>query len=192
MSGVAAILLAAGESRRWGADNKLLAPIGGKPMVRRTAEMILASSIRPVLIVTGHEAGGIRGALNGLSLSFHHAPDFAEGMAASLRTGIGALPMDCEGVLVCLGDMPFLRSDTLDQLAVFHSGEAAVFPTYTGKRGNPVLLARSLFAEILKLTGDEGARTILRVIPDQVAELPVDDPGILRDVDLPDALRDTL
>jgi len=186
------ILLAAGESRRWGADNKLLAPIGGKPMVRRTAEMILASSVRPVLVVTGHEAAGVQAALAGLLVSFRHAPDFAEGMAASLRTGIGALAADCTGALICLGDMPFVRPDTLDRLAGFHSGQAAIFPTYEGKRGNPVLLARSLFADIMLLTGDEGARTILRAIPDQVAELPVDDPGILRDVDRPDALRQTL
>src|ERR1700754_3005031 len=88
ISKTAAILLAAGESRRWGADNKLLAPIDSKPMVRRTAEMILASSIRPVLVVTGHEAADVQAALANLPLSFHHAPDFAEGMSASLRAGM--------------------------------------------------------------------------------------------------------
>jgi len=189
---VGAVLLAAGESRRWGAANKLLAPIDGKPMVRRTAEMILASSVRPVLVVTGHEAADVQAALVDLPLSFHHADDYADGMSASLRAGIDAVPADCPGALICLGDMPFVRPDTLDRLAQFHSGQAAVFPTWQGKRGNPVLLARSLFADVMKLTGDEGARTILRAIPDQVAELPIDDPGILRDVDRPDALRQTL
>jgi molybdenum cofactor cytidylyltransferase len=88
--------------------------------------------------------------------------------------------------------MPFVRPDTLDRLALFHSGQAAVFPTWQGRRGNPVLLARSLFADIMLLTGDQGARAILSAIPDQVAELPVEDPGILRDVDRPDALRHQL
>jgi len=185
---VAAILLAAGESRRWGADNKLLATIDGKPMVRRAAEAILKASVRPLLVVTGHEAALIQAALADLPLSFHYAPDFARGMSASLRAGVDAVPAECSGALICLGDMPFVRSDTLDRLANAPAGPAALFPTYQGKRGNPVLLARSLFADIARLTGDQGARAILKSIPDQVAELPVDDPGILRDVDRPDTL----
>jgi molybdenum cofactor cytidylyltransferase len=179
-------LLAAGESRRWGADNKLLAVIDGKPMVRRTAEAILKSAIRPVVVVTGHEAAEVRAALADLPLSFHHAPDYAEGLSASLRAGIAAVPDACGGALICLGDMPFIRSDTLDRLADSQAGRAAVFPTYQGKRGNPVLLARSLFADIMLLTGDEGARAVLKAIPDQVGALAVDDPGVLRDVDRPD------
>jgi len=181
-------LLAAGESRRWGDDNKLLAAIDGQPMVRRTAEAILKSAVRPVLVVTGHEASDIEAALAGLSLSFHHAPDFAEGMSASLRAGVDAVPADCPGALICLGDMPFVRPDTLDRLAGFHTGQAALFPTYEGQRGNPVLLGRALFADIMLLTGDQGARAILKAIPDQVGELAVDDPGVLRDVDQPDML----
>jgi molybdenum cofactor cytidylyltransferase len=161
-------------------------------MVRRSAEAILASAIRPVLVVTGHDAARVRAALADLPLSFHHAPDFADGMSASLRAGIGALPADCSGALICLGDMPFVQPDTLDRLANFHGGQAALFPVWQGKRGNPVLLARSLFPAIMKLTGDQGARSILSAIPDPVGELPVNDPGILRDIDRPDMLRDTL
>jgi molybdenum cofactor cytidylyltransferase len=185
-------LLAAGESRRWGADNKLLAPVDGKPMVRHTAEAILRSAVRPVLVVTGHEATDIQAALAGLKLFFHHAPDFANGMSASLKAGVAAVPGACTAVLICLGDMPFVRADTFDRLADAHAGQTALFPTYQGKRGNPVLLARSLFADIMRLTGDQGARAILKSIPERVAELAVDDPGILRDVDRPDALRDML
>jgi molybdenum cofactor cytidylyltransferase len=184
--------MAAGESRRWGADNKLLAPIDGRPMVRQTAEAILKSAIRPLLVVTGHEAGRIAAALEGLPVSFHHAPDFADGMSASLKAGIAAVPADCGAVLICLGDMPFVRAGTFDRLAESHAGQAALFPTYQGQRGNPVLLARSLFADIQHLSGDEGARKLLKAIPDRVGEVAVDDPGTLRDVDRPDALRDTL
>jgi molybdenum cofactor cytidylyltransferase len=181
-------LLAAGESRRWGADNKLLASVDGKPMVRRTAEAILKSAVRPVLVVTGHEAVHIQAALAGLNVSFHHAPDFAEGMSASLKAGVAAVPEECSGVLICLGDITFVHPDTLDRLANAHVGQAALFPTYQGKRGNPVLLARSLFVDIMRLSGDEGARILLRAIPDRIGELAVDDPGVLRDVDRPDML----
>ena len=157
-------------------------------MVRATAEAILKSAIRPVLAVTGHDAAEVRAALADLPLTFHHAPDFADGMSASLKAGIASVPAECTAALICLGDMPFVRPDTLDRLASFHSNQTALFPTWQGKRGNPVLLARSLFAGIMTLSGDEGARNLLRAIPDQVAELPVDDPGILRDVDRPDML----
>jgi molybdenum cofactor cytidylyltransferase len=161
-------------------------------MIRVTAEAILKSAIRPVLVVTGHEAAEVRTALRDLPVAFRHAADFADGMSASLKAGIAAIPPEYRAALICLGDMPFVLPETLDRLAEFHAGQAAVFPTYEGKRGNPVLLARSLFDGIMKLSGDEGARSLLRAIPDRVAELPLDDPGILRDVDRPNALRHTL
>lgn len=149
----------------------------------------MKSSVHPVLVVTGHEHEDIEAALAGLPLTFHHAPDYASGMSASLKTGVAAA-RSAEAILVCLGDMPFVQPATLDRLAAAYDGQAAIFPTYQGRRGNPVLLGRSLFPDILKLTGDEGARVLLKSIPDQVAVLAVDDPGILRDIDRPDALRD--
>jgi molybdenum cofactor cytidylyltransferase len=185
------VLLAAGVSRRWGEDNKLLAPIDGQPMVRRTAEALLRSKIRPVFVVTGHEREDIEAALGDLPLTFRHAAGYTDGMSASLKTGVAA-GSAFDGVLVCLGDMPFVRPETFDRLADAYAGQAAIFPTYDGKRGNPVLLGSSLFADIQRLTGDEGARTLLKAILEQVVEIAVDDPGILRDIDRPDALRDTL
>jgi molybdenum cofactor cytidylyltransferase len=158
-------------------------------MVRRTAETLLKSSVRPVLVVTGHEREAIEAALADLPLTFHHAAAYASGMSASLKTGVMAA-RTAEAILVCLGDMPFVRPETLDRLAAAYDGQAAIFPTYQGQRGNPVLLGCSLFPQILKLTGDEGARALLKSIPDQVAELAVDDPGTLRDIDRPEALRD--
>lgn len=164
-------------------------------MIRHTAEAILKSGVRPVLVVTGHEAGDIAAALAGLPLSCHHAPDFADGMSASLKAGIAAVPTECDAALICLGDMPFVRGDTFDRLAEGYdpaAGQVALFPTYQGKRGNPVLLARFLFADIMRLSGDQGARVLLGATPERVGEVAVDDPGVLRDVDRPDALRDTL
>jgi molybdenum cofactor cytidylyltransferase len=161
-------------------------------MIRRTAEAILASTVRPVLVVTGHEADEITAALAGLPVSFHHTPDFTEGMSASLKAGIAAVPVECGAAMICLGDMPFVRAQTLDLLAEAYdpaSGLAALFPAYEGKRGNPALLTRSLFADILRLSGDQGARALLHAIPDRVCEIAVDDQGVLRDVDRPDALR---
>jgi molybdenum cofactor cytidylyltransferase len=158
-------------------------------MIRRTADVLLKSAVRPVLVVTGHEREAIEAALADLPLTFHHAAGYASGMSASLKTGVAAA-LTVEAILVCLGDMPFVLPDTLDRLAAAYDGQAAIFPTYQGQRGNPVLLGRSLFSQILTLTGDEGARALLKSIPDQVAELAVDDPGTLHDIDRPEALRD--
>ena len=158
-------------------------------MVRRTAEALLKSTVRPILVVTGHERESVEVALAGLSLTFHHASDYASGMAASLKTGVIAAAT-AKAVLVCLGDMPFARPETIDRLAAAYDEQAAIVPTYQNQRGNPVLLGASLFSQILTLTGDEGARALLKSIPDQVTELAVDDPGILRDIDRPEALRD--
>ena len=161
-------------------------------MIRQTAEALLKSSVRPVVVVTGHEASDIEAALASLPVSFHHAPDFAAGMSASLKAGIAAVPADCGAALICLGDMPFVHPETFDRLAEGFdpaAAKVALFPTFQGKRGNPVLLALPLFFNIMRLSGDEGARTLLKAIPERVGEVAVDDPGVLRDVDRPDALN---
>jgi len=192
MSQVAAILLAAGESRRWGAGNKLLAPIGGTPMIRRAAQSVLASRVRPVIVVTGHQAEAIEAVLADLAVTFRHAPDFATGLSASLKAGLAALPEHCEAALVCLGDMPFIQPETFDLLADAFDpglGWTALIPTFEGRRGNPVLIDRRLFPEISRLSGDQGARGILASIPERVREVAVEDSGILRDLDTPETPR---
>jgi molybdenum cofactor cytidylyltransferase len=160
-------------------------------MIRRTVEAVLGSPIRPVIVVTGHEAKLIASALKGLPVAFAHAPDYAEGMSASLKAAVSSVPPECAGALICLGDMPYVRPLTLDRLAEAydpHREQVAMVPTFNGERGNPVLLGRPLFSDILKLSGDQGARPLLAASAERVAELPVDDPGILRDVDRPEAL----
>lgn len=184
-------MLAAGESRRWGRDNKLLAPVEGKPMIRRTVEAVLRSAARPVLVATGHDAEQVEAALAGLPVTFHHAADYAQGMSESLKAGIRSVPAGCSGALVCLGDMPFVTADTLDRLAAAYDPTAtwvALAPVWQGERGNPVLLGRPLFPQIMRLSGDKGARALLSAVSERVAEIAVDDPGIVRDLDRPDAL----
>ena len=191
MPRIAAIVLAAGESRRWGADNKLLAPVEGTPMILRTVRAVLAARARPVVVVTGHEAGTVADLLAGLPVSIREAPNYAAGLSASLKVGISAIPDDCDGVLICLGDMPWVKAATLDRLADAFDpagGWAAAVPVHGGEWGNPVLLGRTLFAMIATLTGDRGARALLASARDRVLEIPVDDPGVLRDVDQPGAL----
>ena len=184
------LLLAAGQSRRMGEVNKLLLPIDGKPMVRHAVEAALASQADSTVVVTGHEAEELRGALSDLPLTFVHNPDYASGIAASLRRGLAALPGQPDGVLVQLGDMPAVKAAVLDRLiAAFNTaeGRAICIPTFQGKRGNPVLIARRFFAELQTLQGDVGARHLLSDYSEQVAEVAMPDGAVLLDLDTPEA-----
>jgi molybdenum cofactor cytidylyltransferase len=188
---IAGLVLAAGQSRRMGARNKLLAEIDGVAMVRRVAEAVIASKAEPVLVVTGHEADRVRDALDGLAVGFVDNPDFKDGISASLRHGLAALPQDCDGVLVCLGDMPRVDAAMLDKLiAAFapERGKDICVPVHQGKRGNPVLWGKRHFAEMRDVAGDVGAKHLIGRNAEAVQEVAIDQDGVLIDVDSPDAL----
>lgn len=192
---VAAVVLAAGTASRYraadpGVATKLVAPYGGVPLVRRAVAAALASRARPVVVVTGHAEAEVRAALDGCPVGFAHNADYASGLASSLRTGILALPPGAAGALALLGDMPEVAAPLLDRLiAAFEAEPAAdaAVPVHGGRRGNPALLGRSLFAPALALAGDEGARRLLARA--RVVEVAVDDDGVLLDVDEPAASR---
>jgi molybdenum cofactor cytidylyltransferase len=188
---IAAIVLAAGRSTRMGAANKLLAEVGGRPMVRHAVEAALASRARPVLVVTGHQVDDVRASLAGLDVTFVANPDFAQGLSSSLKAGIRAVPADAAGALVLLGDMPRIEAEHLDaMIAAFVSegGEPIVVPVHRGQRGNPVLWPAELFGEMLALDGDAGARSLLTKHAHGVREIDLGTDAVLMDIDTPDAL----
>ncbi|MEO1193195.1 MAG: molybdopterin-binding/glycosyltransferase family 2 protein [Pseudomonadota bacterium] len=187
---VAALVLAAGQAKRMGA-NKLIAQVDGKPLVRHAVEAALASRAEPVILVTGHQREAVEEALEGLDLLSVHNRAYAAGLSTSMKRGLAALPADCDAAVVLLGDMPRIGPAVIDRLiASFNplEGRAICLPTYQGKRGNPVLLGRQFFAEAQTIEGDQGARELLREYGDQVAEVPLDDAAVLLDVDTPEAL----
>jgi len=117
------------------------------------------------------------------------AHDYAEGMGASLRTGIASLPADVAGAFVFLGDMPRAPTAVLGPMAeAVRAGALAAAPVFRGQRGNPVLLARELFPQLLALTGDAGARGVLQGLGDRLALIESPDDGVLFDVDVPSDL----
>ncbi len=188
---IAAIVLAAGRSSRMGPANKLVADLGGKPMVRHAAEAAIDSGASPVVVVCGHEEPAVRAALAGLDVRFVSNPAHAEGLSTSLKAGIAALPEETDGVVVMLGDMPLVRAAFIRRLvAAFEAepGGLAAVPIHDGDWGNPVVIARALFADVAGLTGDAGARKLLEQRKDTVIEVPADD-SVMLDADTPDALE---
>ena len=189
---VAAIVLAAGESRRMGARNKLIAKIGGKPMAALVVDAVLASRVSTIIVVTGHESANVREALGDRQVVFVENPDYAAGLSTSLKAGLDALPEDVDAALICLGDMPRLSEADIDRLiAAFDpvEGRAICVPTHRGKRGNPVLWGRRFFPEMMQLSGDVGARHLIGEHADLVVEVPMDSDSILLDIDSPEALE---
>lgn len=190
---IACVILAAGRSSRMGPRNKLLEDLGGMPVIRRTVENALASRTHPVVVVTGHQASEVEAVLAGLDVTIVHNPDFATGMAGSLKSGIAALSPNLDGAIVALGDMPEIRPSDLDRLiSAFEPKEqrSIIVPVHGGSRGNPLLWSSEYFPAMTRLAGDTGARSIVASNPDSVVELDLGTPAVLADLDTPEALAD--
>jgi len=189
---VAVVVLAAGTSSRMAPHNKLLiTDRTGKPMVARVVDNILASEARPIIVVTGHRADEVEQAIGRRPVRFAHAGDFAEGLSASLRTGLAALPDQASAVLVCLGDMPLVTGRVIDRLLAAYDpdeGRTIIVPTYQGKQGNPILWDRRYVGEMMALTGDLGARLLLQQHLEAVTEVEVGEDAVLRDFDTVESL----
>ncbi|AWM76446.1 nucleotidyltransferase family protein [Phenylobacterium parvum] len=197
-SGYASILLAAGAGRRFG-GGKLLAPWRGAPLVAGAVQAALSTPSDPVIVVTGTDPGPVGDACRAAAermdgakrLRLVHAPDHAEGMGASLRAGVAALPPGMRGVFVFLGDMPDIPEEIFAPLmAAVEAGAPAAAPTFRGRRGHPVLFSAALLPDLARASGDAGAREVLASLDAGLARVESPDPGVLFDVDRPEDLGD--
>jgi len=186
VSEIAGIVFAAGRSTRMAPRNKLLAPIGGMPMIRRITAAILESGVSSVIVVTGYEADRIVDALNGLDVTIVTNPSYADGLSTSLKAGLEAVSPTADGALICLGDMPEIEIQVIDALlAAFTGRDAICVPVHRGRRGNPVLWGRNYFAEMIALTGDAGAKPLMARHANRLIEVEVEADSIFEDVDSP-------
>ncbi len=188
---VAALILAAGASRRAGSANKLLHPWKDRPLLGWVVDALRKSRVTRLLAVTGHEHRRVEVVLNEVGVKCIHNPVHDTGMAGSLALGVSML-VECDAIIVCLGDMPHLTADVIDSLldAFLQTSDRDIFiPTHGGQRGNPVLISREFFDALLKLEGDKGARELVRDHPQRVQEVPVESDGILQDYDTAEALK---
>lgn len=189
---IAALVLAAGESRRMGDANKLTIPVDGTPMVARVVDALQQSRAQRVIVITGHQPERIKEALSGRDVEFVHNPDYAEGIGSSVRMGITALDDDADGALVALGDMPWVNTEVINRLvdAFTTGGELSIFiPMFGGKRGNPVLWGARHFPELLALSGDVGGKALFDRHATAICYVNVESASVNTDVDTPDALQ---
>jgi len=184
---IVGLLLAAGGARRFGSQ-KLVAPFRGRALVRHAAETLVRSTATTIVVV-GRDAQMVRDALDGVVNRIVENPDWATGMASSVRVGIDAVPPDARAVLIALGDQPGVPPDIgRAVIAGWHeSGKPIVAPRFRDGRGHPVLFAREVFDELRSLAGDVGARSVIERIPERVAEVVID-AEMPSDVDTPEDL----
>jgi molybdenum cofactor cytidylyltransferase len=190
VQGWSALILAAGAGRRFGeGGGKLLADLAGAPVIRRTAEAVVSAGFGEVVVATGAAHPAIAAALAGLACRLVPAPDWQEGMAASLRAGLAALDPDCRGVFVFLGDMPLVPVGLCVPLAELSQGAGyAARPRVAGQPGHPAAFTRAALPDLTRLTGDQGAAALLKGRSEGVAYLDTDVTGAVLDIDAPDDL----
>jgi molybdenum cofactor cytidylyltransferase len=186
---IAAIALAAGRSSRMGPRNKLLEIVDGKPIIASVVSAALQSGARPVIVVTGFEADEVAAAVHRLDITILNNPDFEQGLSVSLRAGLAALPPDCDGAVILLGDMPRIEpSDIAALMTAAKNRDMICVPVNDGKVGNPILWGAAYFPEMLQLTGDAGAKQLLAKHRECIVEVKIASDRIFTDIDTPSDL----
>ena len=196
LTALEAIVLAGGSGSRFG-GGKLTHAWRDGALIDGALAAAFAAPARAVTVVTGadvkvEEAARAYAARSGHAerLRIVHCADHAEGMGATLRAGIASLPPDAAGAYVFLGDMPAIPPGILPALAeALAAGAPAAAPRHAGQRGHPVLFSAARFPQLRTLTGDLGARDVLRALGDGLALVETDDPGVLVDIDRPEDLK---
>jgi molybdenum cofactor cytidylyltransferase len=186
----AAVLLAAGLSRRMGERNKLLIEIGGEPLVRRTAKVYLAAGV-DVHAVLGFEAREVRAALEGLPVSFVTNPRYEEGQQSSVRAGVESLPEGYDVILVALADQPALApADIASLLDAFAAcgGDRIIVPFFQGLRGNPVAFPARLAASLRAAGKNAVSRAFIDNNPQLIEQYEAADERFIIDIDTPEDL----
>ena len=181
---VSGIILAAGESRRMGRAKQLL-PLGGATMLQRAVQNLLASRLGEVILVLGHRAGAIRPLFRSYPVKVVLNRRYREGISTSIIAGVLATREDSDAFLIALGDQPLIGPQVVNILlqAQGESSKGIVVPAFRGQPGHPVLFHRRYRQELLRLTGDVGARAVLEAHPDDLVTVEVETEAVLQDID---------
>ena len=182
--GICAVVLAAGAGSRFG-GGKLLAPFGDGTLIEATLLGLREAPVDETIVVVGDDAEGLRGICEHHGVSIAENPDWAEGMATSVRKGLASCSPEARAAVVALADQPLVGAKAVERLVRAHEeGAKVAVATYGGRRRNPALFARETWSMLgEELSGDEGARGFLRRHPELVTEVPCDDVADPTDVD---------
>lgn len=188
---IAALVLAAGESQRFGGEPKALVEVGPSPAVRRLAEICLGEGYDPVVVVVGPHRAPIAHRLNGLPVEVVEAERWFEGRTASVQAGLDAIPASRD-VLFWPVDHPFVLATTVETLESVADRDLLgvwFIPTYAGRGGHPVLWRSAVRTDLFELRPDAPIRALLPEFGPQVRRVEVDDPGVVANIDTPEAYR---
>ncbi len=190
MSGVSAIVLAAGSGSRFG-GGKLLAPFGERPLIAATLSGLHRAPVDEIIVVVGAEGERLRSITTAYETRTVGNPHWAEGMSTSVRAGLRACASEARAAVVCLADQPFVGAEAVERLVrAFEQGATVAVATYGGEMRNPVLFARGVWPLLLReISGDRGARVFLKHHRGMVTEVACDDVADPADVDTVEDLR---
>jgi molybdenum cofactor cytidylyltransferase len=181
---ISAILLAAGESKRMGAD-KLLLPWKKKTILIHCVHTLSQSKVKEIIVVLGERTKGMGSQLKGRRVKVVMNPHYRRGMSTSIQKGIRAIDLNSQGILIALGDMPFLSTRTINALIrAFAQGKGEIIvPSFQGRQGHPVIFHKRFQKELLKLKGDVGGRSIIEKHPEVVRPVYTKSAGVIKDID---------
>ena len=184
---IAAIVLAAGESRRMG-QQKLLLPYAGRSVIEHIVEQLLASEVSQTIVVTGHDADGVKMVLAAKPLTVVENTRYKEGMLTSIRRGLQEVHPEAEAFMVVLGDQPSVSSTLINILVRGYreGGKDIVIPLYDDDTGHPIIISMRYREEVMTRFDDTGLRGLIYGNPERVYRLPVSMPEVLRDMDTPE------
>lgn len=184
---VAAVILAAGGSKRMGTPKQLL-PFRGQPLLRSVTESVCSSGVAQVIVVVGASAGRVVRALDGMPVEIVVNESWSQGLSTSVHAGLGAVLPSMRAAVMVLADQPMLTCELLETLVARYkeTGALVVAPYHRGRRGNPVVFDRALFRELLETRGDEGGRAVIARHSRDIVRVDVDEPLASLDIDTPE------
>ncbi len=192
---ISIILLAAGESRRMGAENKLLLPYRGQALIVYMLEQILKVEKAEVIVVLGHEAERIKKALVGKAVIFVENSDYKKGMTTSIQAGVRASDVKSQGYMIGLSDLPLMESVDYQKIArafltkVIQEESVIVVPTFKNRKGHPIVFSKQYKTTILTHQEMEGCKLIVKDNGHHIFEVAMNNDHILRDMDTPEDYR---
>ena len=183
---ISSILLAAGQSKRMLGENKLIKDVKGIPLIKYALNNILKSNVNEIIIILGYQNETIEKLIDKTSrVKFVFNSNYKEGISSSIKKGIKNLSEKNEAFFISLGDMPSINYNTYNQLIKYSKDKIVIVPLFKGQKGNTVLFPKSFEKKLLSIEGDSGAKKMLEINKKEVLNLEIDDPGIIKDLDVP-------